>query len=212
VTAGATDARPVAVVTGAGRNLGRAMALTLLGAGVRVVLTGTSSAGIEETLRSGAADADALLLIADLADPGSRDTIVARALEAFGRVDILVNNAAIVPGHIWPDWDVTGEPQAWTLDDGLYRRFFEINAVAPQALARACIPGMIERSWGRIVNVTTSLDSMLQLWPYRASKAARRRQAVSLLTRHEYLARADSRVRFGHYACSTSTIGVCSGG
>src|ERR1700687_1395623 len=78
----------------------------------------------------------------------------------FGRIDILVNNAGIGPGAIRPDswqrplkfWEIT--PDQW-------RRFVAVHTTAPLALANAVVPNMMRQGWGRIVNVTTSLGTML---------------------------------------------------
>jgi NAD(P)-dependent dehydrogenase (short-subunit alcohol dehydrogenase family) len=164
--------RPVALVTGASRNLGRVSALALLGDGVRVVLAGTRHEPLKAVVDESGAGADAAIAVADLGQREGAKRVVAAARDAFGHVDIVVNNAAITPEHLWPDWDVTGEPAPWTLDADLYQRFIEINSIAPHVIASAFIPGMIERGWGRVVNVTTSLDTMLTLWPYGSSKAA----------------------------------------
>ncbi len=163
--------RPVALVTGATGGLGRIITRALLDAGLRVVASATRPDRLESLLEGVAAE-HAVAVAADLGDAGDRDRLVAAARDAYGRVDVLVNNAALVPAHLWKDWDVTGEPAPWTLDDDLHRRFLETNTVAPQALVAAFAPAMVERGWGRVVNVTTSLDSMLRLWPYGASKAA----------------------------------------
>jgi NAD(P)-dependent dehydrogenase (short-subunit alcohol dehydrogenase family) len=164
---------PVALVTGASRNLGKVIALTLLEDGARVMLAGTNREALQAVAReSGASPEQVAIVAADLGlRDGVTDVVVASRL-AFGHVDVVINNAAITPEHLWPDWDLSGEPQPWTLDADVYQRFLDINAIAPHIIASAFIPGMIERGWGRVVNVTTSLDSMLTLWPYGSSKAA----------------------------------------
>ena len=91
----------------------------------------------------------------------------------FGRIDILVNNAGIGPGAIRPDswqrplkfWEIT--PDQW-------RRFVAVHTTAPLTLTNAVVPEMMHQGWGRIVNVTTSLGTMLNAgFPtYGPSKAA----------------------------------------
>src|SRR4029077_16066293 len=99
---------------------------------------------------------------------------ITRATRArFGRIDILVNNAGIGPGAIRPDswqrplkfWEIT--PDQW-------RRFVAVHTTAPLALANAVVPEMMRQGWGRIVNVTTSLGTMLNAGSptYGPSKAA----------------------------------------
>jgi NAD(P)-dependent dehydrogenase (short-subunit alcohol dehydrogenase family) len=176
--------RPVALITGATGGLGQVMTAALLGDGIRVVASARTQPALDALL-DGVMPSKAVAVVAELDSSGARTQLVERARAAFGRIDVIVNNAALVPGHLWEDWDVTGEPAPWTLDDALHRRFLEINTVAPHALASAFLPEMIDRGWGRIVNVTTSLSSMLQLWPYGASKAALEAATATLATRLE---------------------------
>ena len=90
----------VAVVTGAGSGIGRACALGLLAAGYRVVLTGRRLEPLQETAReSGAAPSHCLAVPADVTDPVAVRALFAKAGEAFGRVDVLFNNAGVnAPG------------------------------------------------------------------------------------------------------------------
>jgi 3-oxoacyl-[acyl-carrier protein] reductase len=142
----------VALVTGAGRGLGRVMALALLGAGHRVFLTSTDRASLEETLHAGNAGSRAAIATADLADPQSLPGLIAAAEKAFGPVDILVNNAAAPNPRA---------QQPLSLDLHQIRRLFEINTFTPIRLAQMVAPAMIQRGWGRIVFISTSLDTML---------------------------------------------------
>ena len=85
----------VALVTGAGRGLGRVMALALLRAGHRVFLTSTDKASLEETQRASGAAERTAIATADLADERSLASMVEAAERTFGRVDILINNAGV---------------------------------------------------------------------------------------------------------------------
>ena len=143
----------VALVTGAGRGLGREMALALLKAGHRVFLTSTDRATLEETRRiSGAADR-AALATADLGDEMSAARIVEAAEASFGRVDILINNAGLPNPPSRQPIDTQAEQM---------RRLFEVNTFAPINLTRQVLPKMAERGWGRIMFISTSLDTMLE--------------------------------------------------
>src|SRR3546814_1038200 len=62
--------------------------------------------------------------------------------------------------------------RSWTLGVEFYRNFLEIDCVAPHAFIAAFVPGMLEAGWGRIVNISTSVDTMLRFWPYGSDKAA----------------------------------------
>jgi NAD(P)-dependent dehydrogenase (short-subunit alcohol dehydrogenase family) len=172
----------VVIVTGAGRGLGRVMALALLRAGARVVLTATDGLSLADTIReSGVRPDQAVSVTADLTVPEDLSRIVRSANHAFGRVDVLVNNAGLGPNTIRPDF--LGQPVPfWEIEPGTLRRFFEINSMAPHILAGLVVSSMRERGWGRIINVTTSLDTMLRITAYGASKAALEAQTASMAT------------------------------
>src|SRR3954469_4905321 len=132
----------VAVVTGASKGIGLAITRTLLQEGARVLATS----------RRSTPELDALGVVhvaADLLDPGAPDTIVARATDAFGGIDVLVNNAGgRVPGATLP------RTSFLDAGDAEWRAVFELNLFAAVRLARAAIPVMLERG-GAIVNVST---------------------------------------------------------
>jgi NAD(P)-dependent dehydrogenase (short-subunit alcohol dehydrogenase family) len=116
---------------------------------------------------------DLLTIQTDLTSDAATEEITKATRDRFGRVDILVNNAGIGPGAIRPDswqrplkfWEIT--PDQW-------RRFVAVHTTAPWALANALVPEMMRQGWGRIVNVTTSLGTMLNAGSptYGPSKAA----------------------------------------
>lgn len=171
----------VVLITGAGQNLGREMALALLKAKANVVLTAlTEDPLLEVVSAAGEGRSRALSIAGDISQQADRALILKAAFERFGRVDMLVNNAAVTPETYWPDWLATGEPRQWEISDEFYRHFLEVDSVAPHVFMAALIPGMIERGWGRIVNVTTSLDTMLAFWPYGSAKAALEAQTAVL--------------------------------
>jgi NAD(P)-dependent dehydrogenase (short-subunit alcohol dehydrogenase family) len=129
------------------------MALALLRASHRVVLTSTDAASLEETrLTSGAAER-AAIATADLGDEHDVAGLFSAGIAAFGRVDILVNNAAIPNRSTSNPLDIASDEM---------RRLFEINTFAPIHLTRLAAPGMIARGWGRIIFISTSLDTMLE--------------------------------------------------
>ena len=135
----------VAIVTGSGRNIGRATALELARRGASVVVNA----------RSNHAEADAVVgeiealggsAIAAIADVGVKeqvDAMIADALDAFGRVDILINNAGLRAAD--PITDMSLEQ---------WRSVLAVNLDGPFFCSQAVIPGMIERGWGRIINVS----------------------------------------------------------
>jgi len=174
----ATDfAGKTALITGAGRGIGRAVALGLGTAGAHVVLLARTEGQLDETralLREQGVPAQRIsVLPADLADEEDRDRAVAAALAA-GRVDILVNNAATV--------EPLGPTARIAAKD--LRLAFEVNVVAPAALAAAVVPRMLDAGWGRVVNVSTGLVAnpagMVRGNAYATTKAALEAHTVNL--------------------------------
>jgi 3-oxoacyl-[acyl-carrier protein] reductase len=168
----------VAIVTGGLRGLGRAMAVGLARQGHNVVAVGHIETDVSEieALAAGSNIAGQFLpLVADLRRAADCDRVVATALQRFGAVDILVNNAGLTFTTIDPARYRRAEPQKfWQVSDGIVRAVIETNYVAADQMARRVAPKMVERGWGRIVNVTTKLDTMNRphTSPYGASKAA----------------------------------------
>jgi NAD(P)-dependent dehydrogenase (short-subunit alcohol dehydrogenase family) len=166
----------VAIVTGGLRGLGRAMAFGLARRGHRVVAIGHIEADVAE-IEAAAANlpAQILPLVADLRRPADCDRVVATALQRFGTVNILVNNAGLTFTTIDPARFRRPEPQKfWQVPDDIVRAVIETNYIAADQMARRVAPGMVEGGWGRIINVTTKLDTMNRAGthPYGASKAA----------------------------------------
>ena len=153
-----------AVVTGGLRGLGRAMALGLLHDGYRVAAVGHIETDLAkmtlEATEAGFADAF-LPMLADLRKPEQCDRVVRETLVRFGRVDILVNNAGLTFTYIWPDLGRRASPpKSWEACDEVVQAVMDTNYVAADQMTRRLLPLMIERGWGRIVNVTTKLDTM----------------------------------------------------
>jgi NAD(P)-dependent dehydrogenase (short-subunit alcohol dehydrogenase family) len=116
-----------------------------------------------------------LPLVADLRQPAECDRVVAMALERFGALQILVNNAGLTFTTIDPARFQRPEPQKfWQVTDDIVRAVIETNYIAADQMSRRVAPLMVEQRWGRIVNVTTKLDTMNRphTSPYGASKAA----------------------------------------
>src|SRR5438445_3584262 len=166
----------VAIVTGGLRGLGRAMAFGLAREGHNVVAVGHIDADVAEVEAEGAKlKGHVLSLIADLRRPADCDRVVAMAMTRFGGVHILVNNAGLTFTTIDPARFRRDEPQKfWQVPDDIVRAVIETNYIAADQMARRAAPAMVEQGWGRIVNVTTKLDTMNRphTSPYGASKAA----------------------------------------
>jgi len=166
----------VVIVTGAGRGLGRVMTLGLLAAGARVAAIERDAEALDETGHAADAGraADRMLdIVADITPDDSAAKIVRATIERFGRLDILLNNAGInMTAFRRPDVKYT--TKFWEVTPEEFRRIMEVNVIAPFLMTRAALPPMLKQRWGRIINVTTSLDTMYRggIQPYGGSKAA----------------------------------------
>jgi NAD(P)-dependent dehydrogenase (short-subunit alcohol dehydrogenase family) len=171
-----SDTQRVAIVTGAAGGIGRSLVGGLLGAGLRVAAVDRAVDGLAalaESARERQQGANLLTIEADLARDEAAAEIVSAARARFGTIDILVNNAGVGQATIRTDnrqnpikfWEVT--PEQWKL-------FVAVHNNAPMALSRAVVHDMMRQGWGRIVNVTTSLGTMIRGGSptYGPSKAA----------------------------------------
>jgi len=153
-----------AVVTGGGRGIGAATARALAEEGARVVVAARTSAEVADVAdgitESGGA---AWGISCDVTDPASVDALVDAAEERLGHVDVLVNNAGIA--HSAP-------LARTTLDD--WRRVLDVNATGTFLVTRAFLPAMMERGWGRVVNVASvaGLEADRYISAYAAAKHA----------------------------------------
>src|SRR5436305_13053716 len=154
----------VAIVTGGLRGLGRAMAFGLAKEGHNVVAVGhidADIAGIEVETAGAKLDGQVLPLVADLRRPADCDRVVAMTVSRLGGVHILVNNAGLTFTTIDPARFRRPEPQKfWQVPDDIVRAVIETNYPAADQTARRVAPLMVGQGWGRIVNVTTKLDTM----------------------------------------------------
>ena len=158
-----------ALVTGGGRGIGRAIALVLGRAGAVVVLTGrTESALRSVAVELGDAGApDAACYPLDVADPAAVVATLGRIRAERPPVDILVNNAGVAES----------EPLART-DLAFWQRHLAINATAPYLFMRDLMPGMLERRWGRVINIASTVG--LAGAPYIAAYSASKHALVGL--------------------------------
>lgn len=135
----------VGVVTGAGRGIGRRVAVDLLAEGCSVVVCARTEADLDQLRAHENGSAAVLVLPVDVSAEGAADRIVAATLDRFGRLDVLVNNA--------------GGPSAKRLDRMTLERWragFEVDFFAAAALSVAAVAPMREAGWGRIVNVAST--------------------------------------------------------
>jgi NAD(P)-dependent dehydrogenase (short-subunit alcohol dehydrogenase family) len=164
------------LLTGAAGGLGRVMAKALMQDKHRVALIDTSEAGLDKLaieLCAAHPDARLLPLRLDLADDSGFAAAIARVEDALGPIDVLINNAGLYVSSLRDDF--RQRPlRFWDIEAETLKRFFRVNAIAPMLLASRLVPGMIERRFGRIINVTTSLSTMIRkgATPYGGTKAS----------------------------------------
>jgi 3-oxoacyl-[acyl-carrier protein] reductase len=134
-----------AFVSGSGKNIGRAIVLELAKRGANVVVNGAADNAAAEAVAKAARahGVEALVTMGDIGEPDTIRAIAAAALERFGAVEILVNNAAIRPST--PFLEMAEADWHHILDVDLHSAFHT---------CRAFLPGMVEVGWGRIVNIT----------------------------------------------------------
>lgn len=155
----------VAIVTGGGRGIGRAIAAGLARAGAAVAVVARSQDEVEETASLiEQAGGRALAISADVTDRRAVEQAVAQTERGLGPITLLVNNAAVAT-PVGPAWEV--DPDDWW-------RTIEVNVRGPLLCSRAVLPGMIERQGGRIVNVVAVAAYLTAPYmsAYAASKAA----------------------------------------
>ena len=162
---------PVALVTGGNRGIGLAICRGLARSGMSVLLGGRSRERGEEAAEELREDGPKVRPVeVDVADVGSVDDCAKVVLGEFGRLDVLVNNAGV-----YLEDDVRGP---LGLEDEVLRRTLEVNLHGPLRTCRAFVPGMVERGYGRVVNVSSDCGSIAHMRPggctaaYRVSKAA----------------------------------------
>jgi NAD(P)-dependent dehydrogenase (short-subunit alcohol dehydrogenase family) len=151
----------VAVITGAARGLGRAAAERLHARGASVAVNVRDRERAESL--AGSIGDRAIAVPGDIAAPGIPDEIVRATIERFGRIDILVNNAAFARSTRFPD-----------LSADEFREALEVNLVAPFLLTKAVLPAMKAQRYGRIINISSSAGRMVSTLGgahYTASKA-----------------------------------------
>ena len=138
-------AKKAALVTGGGRNIGRACVLGLAEDGFDVAINGSSDRAACEKVAKEAEKLGArtLVVMGDVGKSEECKRIAQEVIKQFGAVDVLINNAALRPNKPFLE-----------MSDADWRRVIAVDLDAAVWLSRACLPGMLNKGWGRIVNFT----------------------------------------------------------
>jgi 3-oxoacyl-[acyl-carrier protein] reductase len=131
----------IAIVTGGGRGIGLAYAERFARAGARLVIADVDEGQGKAAAERVSSHAEAIFVRTDVADPDSVASCASRALERFGGIDVLVNNAAL-----YGDWDIKDQSYAYL------KRIFDVNLHGVWLMSRAVTPHMAARGAGRIIN------------------------------------------------------------
>jgi len=172
-------ANRIAIVTGAASGMGRVMARSLAAAGARIAAVDISKPGLAELASEPVFAGNIVSAVADVSRAQDCARAVDQATGAFGRLDILINCAGVSMGPA--SQFKHGRIKFFEADPDGWQRVVTINALGAFLMARFAAPSMVANNWGRIINVTTSYDTMLAegLSAYGASKAALEAATVS---------------------------------
>jgi NAD(P)-dependent dehydrogenase (short-subunit alcohol dehydrogenase family) len=165
--------RKVAIVTGAGRGIGRAIAEGYLLEGASVVVTAAREQTELDWFRRPDWSQRVLAQLADVTDADACEQVVRQALQRFGQVDVLVNNAARGMKYVSSSF-LMHPTRFWETDPQTWRMVIATNVDGPFYMARAVVPPMLKRGAGSIINISVNYETMKRrgFSPYGPSKAA----------------------------------------
>jgi 3-oxoacyl-[acyl-carrier protein] reductase len=158
------------IVTGGGRGLGRSMVHALAAAGANVTAAMHIADDIEGETKELPGTVKAI--VADIRDPAQCSEIVSGTVTEFGGIDMLVNNAGVGMLLVSDTFNRT-PTKFWDVETDIWTQIVETNVNGGFQMARESVPHMLDRGWGRVVNVTTSIHTMQRAGfsPYGPTKA-----------------------------------------
>jgi NAD(P)-dependent dehydrogenase (short-subunit alcohol dehydrogenase family) len=134
-----------AIITGAGRGIGRSIALAFAAAGANIAVTARTTSEIEQVAAEvRALGRHSLAVTCDVTDPEQVQTLAARVIAGLGGVDILVNNAG-----------ASGSHKFLNHPDDLWHRLLTMNMTSVYYVCKAFVPAMVEQNWGRIITIAS---------------------------------------------------------
>jgi NAD(P)-dependent dehydrogenase (short-subunit alcohol dehydrogenase family) len=163
----------VAIVTGGGRGIGRAIAEGYMREGCLVVVTAAREQEEIDSFVSAAGKDKALALLMDVSDYHACEKVISETISHFGRIDVLVNNAGRGMKYISPTF-MTEPARFWNIDPETWKMVIDTNVNGPFFMSRAAVPHMMRQKNGAIINVTINYETMKRkgFSPYGPSKAA----------------------------------------
>lgn len=158
----------VAIITGAGRGLGKAFAMRFYQEGASLLLPDISLERAEKTaMEIRAAGGRAVAMEVDISDEKKTHQVAERVMEIYGKVDILLNNAGLISGFEPRSWD------QWTVE--IWDRFFNVNVRGTWLICKEIAPLMVKQGSGKIITIASDIPKVagsVHLLPYACSKSA----------------------------------------
>ncbi len=158
----------VAIITGASRGLGKAFALRFAEEGAKLFLTTTNMERSKDTVKEvKAKGADVAIIEADISKESDCKKIADEVMKKYGKVDILINNAAIWYGINITPWD------AWKVED--WERIYKVNVIGTWLVCKYVAPLMVKASKGKIINIASNVAQVpaaMLFLPYSCGKGA----------------------------------------
>lgn len=173
----------IAIVTGGGRGLGRAMALGMIAAGAKVTITGSSGPdevnSVAEQANQEAGAEVALPAVADVSSEEDCRRTLEATLSTFGGLHVLVNNAGLSQNLLSANFR-TDPVKFWAIDGATWKRVIDTNINGPFLMAKTVLPHLLDQRWGRIIQISTNHQTMRRpgYSPYGPTKAALETEVV----------------------------------